>query len=126
MDTVADTVTVTVKVTVTIIVTLTLTLTKETKTNKASVTIDPHPALGLLAMAKARTEKVKTLKRAGSDGQNFSTPIFSSSLGLCAEQKMQKFHSEILASLNFNNNEILSPGLENNNTLKCCFANLST
>ena len=30
-------------------------------------------------------------------------------------------HSEILTSLNFNKNKILSPGLENNNTLKCCF-----
>ena len=33
------------------------------------------------------------------------------------------FHSEILASLNFNKNTILSPGLENNHTLKCCSGN---
>ena len=36
------------------------------------------------------------------------------------------FHSEILASLNFNKNEILSPGLENNHTLKCCSCNFPT
>ena len=33
---------------------------------------------------------------------------------------MHMFHSEILASLNFNKNNIFSPGLENNHTLKCC------
>ena len=31
------------------------------------------------------------------------------------------FHSEILASLNFNKNKMLSPGLKNNHTLKCFF-----
>ena len=31
-----------------------------------------------------------------------------------------RFHSEILASLNFNKNKMLSPGLENNTTLKSC------
>ena len=36
------------------------------------------------------------------------------------------FHSEILASLNFNKNIILSPGLENNHTLKCCSGNFPT
>ena len=36
------------------------------------------------------------------------------------------FHSEILASLSFNKNLILSPGLENNHTLKCCSGNFST
>ena len=34
---------------------------------------------------------------------------------------LNKFHSEILASINFNKDKILSPGLENNHTLKCCF-----
>ena len=34
-----------------------------------------------------------------------------------------KFHSSILASLNFNKNKILSPGMENNHTLKCCSGN---
>ena len=33
------------------------------------------------------------------------------------------FHSEILASLNFNKNKILFPGLENNHTMKCCSGN---
>ena len=32
------------------------------------------------------------------------------------------FHSEILASLNFNKNKISSHGLEKNHTLKCCRA----
>ena len=32
------------------------------------------------------------------------------------------FHSAILASLYFNKNKILSPGLENNHTLKCFLA----
>ena len=36
------------------------------------------------------------------------------------------FHSEILASINFNTNKLLSPGLENNNTLKCCPDNFPT
>ena len=36
------------------------------------------------------------------------------------------FHSEIRASLNFNQNKILSPGLEYNHTLKCCFGNFPT
>ena len=36
------------------------------------------------------------------------------------------FHSEILASSNFNKNKILSPGLENNHTTKCCSGNFST
>ena len=40
--------------------------------------------------------------------------------------KAHMFHSEILASSNFNNNKILSPGLENNHTLKCCFGNFPT
>ena len=35
-------------------------------------------------------------------------------------------HSEILASLNFNNKKMLSPGLENNPTLKCGSRNFST
>ena len=35
---------------------------------------------------------------------------------------MLRFHSEIMASLNFNKNKILSPGLENNHTLKHFFA----
>ena len=35
-------------------------------------------------------------------------------------------HPEILASLNFNKNKILSPGLENNHTLKCCSGNFPT
>ena len=30
---------------------------------------------------------------------------------------LHRFHSEILASLNFNKNKIVSPGLENNHTL---------
>ena len=37
-----------------------------------------------------------------------------------------RFHCEILASLNFNKNKMLSPGLENNCTLKCCFGNFPT
>ena len=36
-----------------------------------------------------------------------------------AKHAMLKFHSEILASINFNKNKMLSPGLENNHTLKC-------
>ena len=36
------------------------------------------------------------------------------------------FHSEVLASFNFNKNKMLSPGLENNLTLKCCFGNFPT
>ena len=36
------------------------------------------------------------------------------------------FHSEILASWNFNKNKHLSPGLENNHTLKCCSGNFPT
>ena len=36
------------------------------------------------------------------------------------------FHSEIPALLNFNKNKILSHGLENNHTLKCCFGNFPT
>ena len=36
------------------------------------------------------------------------------------------FHSEILASLNFNKNKILSLGLANNHTLKCCSGNFPT
>ena len=36
------------------------------------------------------------------------------------------FHSEILTSLNFNKNKILSPGLENYHTLKCCSGNFPT
>jgi hypothetical protein len=36
------------------------------------------------------------------------------------------FHSEILASLYFNKNKILSPGLENKHTLKCCSGNFPT
>ena len=36
------------------------------------------------------------------------------------------FHSEILASLNFNKNKFLSPGLKNNHTLKCCSGNFPT
>ena len=36
------------------------------------------------------------------------------------------FHSEILASLNSNKNKILSPGLENNHTLKGCSGNFPT
>ena len=36
------------------------------------------------------------------------------------------FHSEILASLNFNKNKMLSPGLENNHTLKFCSDNFPT
>ena len=39
---------------------------------------------------------------------------------------LNMFHSEILASWNFDKNKILSPGLENNRTLKCCFGNFST
>ena len=39
---------------------------------------------------------------------------------------MYKFHSEILASLNFNKNKILSPELENNYALKCCSSNFPT
>ena len=37
-----------------------------------------------------------------------------------------RFHSEILASQNFNKNKIMSPGLENNHTQKCCFGNFPT
>ena len=33
---------------------------------------------------------------------------------------LHKFHYEIVASINFDKNKILSPGLENNHTLKCC------
>ena len=36
------------------------------------------------------------------------------------------FHSEILASWNFYKNKILSPGLGNNHTLKCCSGNNHT
>ena len=36
------------------------------------------------------------------------------------------FHSEILASLNFNKNKIVSPGLENNHTHKCFSGNFPT
>ena len=36
------------------------------------------------------------------------------------------FYSEILASLNFNNNKMLSLGLENNHTLICCSVNFPT
>ena len=36
------------------------------------------------------------------------------------------FHSEILALLNFNKKKILSTGLENNHTLKCCSGNFPT
>ena len=36
------------------------------------------------------------------------------------------FHSEILTSLSFKKNKILSPGLENNHTLKCCSGNFPT
>ena len=39
---------------------------------------------------------------------------------------MNRFHSEILASLNFNKNKMLSPQLENNHTLKCCSDNFLT
>ena len=39
---------------------------------------------------------------------------------------LHRFHSEILASLNFNKNNILSPGWENNHTLKCCSGNFPT
>ena len=39
---------------------------------------------------------------------------------------LDMFHSEILASLNFNKNKMLSPGLENNHTLKCCSGNFPT
>ena len=39
---------------------------------------------------------------------------------------MYRFHSEILASLNVNTNKILSPGFENNHTLKCCSGNFPT
>ena len=35
------------------------------------------------------------------------------------------FHYEILASLNFNKNNKNFPGLEANNTLKCCSGNLA-
>ena len=35
------------------------------------------------------------------------------------------FHSEIQDSLNFNKNSILSPGLENIHTVKCCSAKFS-
>ena len=37
--------------------------------------------------------------------------------------KSLMFHPEILASLNFNKNKMLSPGLENNHTLKVVLAN---
>ena len=36
------------------------------------------------------------------------------------------FHSEILASFNFNKKKIVFPGLENNHTLKCCSGNFPT
>jgi hypothetical protein len=36
------------------------------------------------------------------------------------------FHSENLASLNFNKNKILSPGLEKNHKLKCSLGNFPT
>ena len=36
------------------------------------------------------------------------------------------FHSDIQASLIFNQNKILSPGLENKHTLKCCSDNFPT
>ena len=36
------------------------------------------------------------------------------------------FHLEILGSLNFNKNKILSPGLENSHTVKCCSGNFPT
>ena len=36
------------------------------------------------------------------------------------------FHSEILASLNFNMNKSLSPGLENTHTLNSCSDNFPT
>ena len=39
---------------------------------------------------------------------------------------LHMFHSEILASLSFNKNKMLSPGLENKLTLKCCFGNFPT
>ena len=39
---------------------------------------------------------------------------------------LDMFHFEILASLNFNKNKMLYPGLENNPTLKCCSGNLPT
>ena len=37
-----------------------------------------------------------------------------------------KFQSEILASLNVDKNKMLSPGLKNNRTLKCCYGNFPT
>ena len=56
---------------------------------------------------------------------------YSSKIAVTFEQKVQfrspsgfriynkyRFHSEILASINFKQNKILSPGLENNHTLK--------
>ena len=42
------------------------------------------------------------------------------------KHKTSMFHSEILASLNINWNKILSPGLENNQILKCCSGNFPT
>ena len=50
----------------------------------------------------------------------------STTLGQHILQRLSMFHSEILASLNFNKNKILSPGLENNHTLKCCSGNFPT
>ena len=47
----------------------------------------------------------------------------------CMQKNLHKkdmFHSEILASLNFTKNKILSPGLGNNHTLKCCSGNFPT
>ena len=41
-------------------------------------------------------------------------------------QCLDTFHSEILASLNFDKNKMLSPGLENNHTLQCCSGNFPT
>ena len=40
-------------------------------------------------------------------------------INMC-NQSFDMFHSEILTSLNFNKNKMLSPGLENNHKLKCC------
>ena len=47
-------------------------------------------------------------------------------LVLPALAQLDMFHSEILASVNFNKDKIWSPGLENNQTLKCCSCNFPT
>ena len=52
--------------------------------------------------------------------QHFKTFLISVKMYFPDKQEFHMFHSEILASLNFNNNKILSPGLENKLTLKCC------